>query len=88
MVVPGLPQRVTQRGNRREAIFFEDGDQRIYPFDLGAACSGRPEPGHRIRPYPGIASTHPSGLAIEKGERGGYPTRPVDRAMVGAWFDD
>jgi putative transposase len=30
MVVPGLPHHVTQRGNRREAIFFEDGDQRLY----------------------------------------------------------
>jgi len=30
MVVPGLPHLVTQRGNRREAIFFEDGDQQIY----------------------------------------------------------
>ena len=30
MVVPGLPHHVTQRGNRREAIFFEDGDQQIY----------------------------------------------------------
>lgn len=27
MVVPGLPHHVMQRGNRREAIFFEDGDQ-------------------------------------------------------------
>jgi putative transposase len=30
MVIPGLPHHVTQRGNRREAIFFADGDQRIY----------------------------------------------------------
>jgi putative transposase len=30
MVVPGLAHYVTQRGNRREAIFFEDGDQQIY----------------------------------------------------------
>jgi putative transposase len=30
MVVPGLPHHVTQRGKRREAIFFEDGDQGIY----------------------------------------------------------
>jgi len=30
MVVPRLPHHVTQRGNRREAIFFEDGDQEIY----------------------------------------------------------
>lgn len=30
MVFPGLPHHVTQRGNRREAIFFEDGDHEIY----------------------------------------------------------
>ena len=30
LVVPGLPHHVTQRGNRREVIFFEDGDQEIY----------------------------------------------------------
>ena len=30
VVVPNLPHHVTQRGNRREPIFFEDGDQEIY----------------------------------------------------------
>jgi putative transposase len=30
IVVPGLPHHITQRGNRREAIFFEDGDHEIY----------------------------------------------------------
>jgi putative transposase len=30
IVVPGLPHHVTQRGNRREAIFFKDGDHDIY----------------------------------------------------------
>ena len=30
MIVPGLPHHVTQRGNRREAMFFKDGDQEIY----------------------------------------------------------
>ena len=30
IVIPGLPHHVTQRGNRREAIFFEDGDHEIY----------------------------------------------------------
>jgi REP element-mobilizing transposase RayT len=30
MVIPGLPHHVTQRGNRREPIFFEDGDHEIY----------------------------------------------------------
>jgi putative transposase len=30
IVVPGCPHHVTQRGNRREPIFFEDGDQDVY----------------------------------------------------------
>ena len=30
IVGPGLPPHVTQRGNRREAIFFEDGDHEVY----------------------------------------------------------
>ena len=30
IVVPSCPHHVTQRGNRREAIFFEEGDQEIY----------------------------------------------------------
>ena len=30
MVFAGLPHHVTQRGNRREAIFCGDGDQEIY----------------------------------------------------------
>ena len=30
IVVPGLAHHVTQRGNRREAIFFKDGDHEIY----------------------------------------------------------
>ena len=30
IVVPGLPHHVTQRGNRREPIFFENGDHDLY----------------------------------------------------------
>lgn len=30
IVVPGVPHHVTARGNRREPIFFEDGDQDLY----------------------------------------------------------
>jgi putative transposase len=30
IVAPGIPHHVTARGNRREAIFFEDGDQDLY----------------------------------------------------------
>ena len=35
IVVPGVAHHVTQRGNRREAIFFEDGDQEVYRDLLG-----------------------------------------------------
>jgi hypothetical protein len=30
IVVPGLPHHVTQRGNRREKIFFEESDYQLY----------------------------------------------------------
>ena len=30
LVVPGLPHHVTQRGNRRETTFFQDGDYELY----------------------------------------------------------
>ena len=30
IVVPGVAHHVTQRGNRREPIFFEPGDQEVY----------------------------------------------------------
>ena len=30
ITVPGLAHYVTQRGNRREPIFFEVGDQEVY----------------------------------------------------------
>ena len=30
IVIPQLPHHVTQRGNRREPIFFKDGDQDVY----------------------------------------------------------
>jgi putative transposase len=30
IVVPDLPHHVTARGNRREPIFFEDGDEEVY----------------------------------------------------------
>lgn len=38
MVLPGIPHHVTQRGNRREQAFFEDGDYALY-LDLLAAAS-------------------------------------------------
>ena len=42
IVVPDIPHHVTQRGNRREPVFFEEGDQLRYLAFLkdGAAKSG------------------------------------------------
>ena len=42
VVIPGVPHHVTQRGNRRERTFFEDGDYQLY-LDLlaeAAAAAG------------------------------------------------
>lgn len=39
LVVPGYPHHVTQRGNRRQAVFFEDADYRAY-LDLLASWAG------------------------------------------------
>ena len=36
MIIPGVPHHVTQRGNRREPIFFEPGDEALY-LDLMSA---------------------------------------------------
>jgi putative transposase len=37
ITVPDLPHHVTQRGNRRQAVFLEDGDYALYR-DLLAEC--------------------------------------------------
>ena len=39
VVVAGLPHHVTQRGNRRQRTFFEDGDYQAY-IDLVAQWCG------------------------------------------------
>ena len=38
VVVPDLPHHVTQRGNRREPVFFEAGDYRFYRRLVAAAA--------------------------------------------------
>jgi putative transposase len=38
VVIPGLPHHVTQRGNRRERVFFEDGDYQFYLKLISAAA--------------------------------------------------
>jgi putative transposase len=40
IVLPGIPHHVTQRGNRRERTFFEDGDYQLY-LDLLADAAAR-----------------------------------------------
>jgi putative transposase len=40
IVIPGIPHHVTQRGNRRERTFFEDGDYELY-LDLLADAARR-----------------------------------------------
>lgn len=40
IVIPGVPHHVTQRGNRRERTFFEDGDFALY-LDLLADAAER-----------------------------------------------
>ena len=40
VVVPGLPHHVTQRGNRREPVFFRDDDYQAY-LDLIASAAQR-----------------------------------------------
>jgi putative transposase len=38
VVIPGLPHHVTQRGNRRQKVFFEDGDYELYRHLLAERC--------------------------------------------------
>lgn len=40
VVVLGLPHHITQRGNRREAVFFDDRDRQHY-LELLATCAAR-----------------------------------------------
>ncbi len=40
-VVPGLPHHVTQRGNRRERVFFGEDDYALYRDLLASQCRKR-----------------------------------------------
>jgi putative transposase len=40
LVLPGIPHHITQRGNRREKTFFEEGDYALY-LDLLAQAAGQ-----------------------------------------------
>ena len=39
IVLPGFPHHVTQRGNRRQQTFFEDGDYALYRDLMATACT-------------------------------------------------
>ncbi len=39
VVLPGIPHHVTQRGNRRERIFFRDEDYALYRDGLAESCA-------------------------------------------------
>ena len=45
VVIPGLPHHVTQRGNRRSRIFFDDDDYALYRDLLSASCRAVDERG-------------------------------------------
>jgi REP-associated tyrosine transposase len=38
LVVPGIPHHVTQRGNRRQPVFFSSSDYRLYARLLAESC--------------------------------------------------
>jgi putative transposase len=40
VVVPGVPHRVTQRGNRRQQTFFDDDDYAAYLDLMATWCGG------------------------------------------------
>ncbi len=38
-VFAGVPHHITQRGNRREDVFFNEADRAAYPAWLGEYCA-------------------------------------------------
>ena len=38
LIVPGFPHHVTQRGNRRAPVFFEEADYALYRDLMGERC--------------------------------------------------
>ena len=41
LVVPGMPHHITQRGNRRQQTFFNDGDYAAYLKLMAEGCRQR-----------------------------------------------
>jgi putative transposase len=80
MVLPGIPHHVTQRGNRRERTFFEEGDYALY-LDLLAEAAVRH--GVEIWSYC-LMPNHVHIIAVPRDEDGlGRTFRHVHRHYAG-----
>jgi putative transposase len=66
LVIPGLPHHVTQRGNRRQQTFFNDGDYAAYLDLMGEWCR---EEGVEIWSYC-LMPNHVHLIAVPKTEDG------------------
>jgi putative transposase len=85
MVIPGLPHHVTQRGNRREAIFFEDGDHEIY-CDMLAEQLRKSSVEVRLLPYaePRAFDFEPAAVGLH-GPGLGRSASPIYQLHQCAW---
>jgi putative transposase len=80
MVLPGVPHHITQRGNRRERTFFEEGDYALY-LDLLAQAADRN--GVEIWSYC-LMPNHVHIIAVPRDEDGlGRTFRHVHRHYTG-----
>ncbi len=73
-VVPGLPHHVTQRGNRRERVFFGDDDYELYRDLLASQCRKQGVACWAYCLMPQSRPSHPR-------------SRPRRGARAGAWRD-
>ena len=90
IVVPGSPHHVTQRGNRRQTIFFADGDYALYRYLLAERCRKAGVARYCLMPnhvHLILAPATADGLALALGETQRY-TGFVNARMRGAGFLD
>ncbi|HHH44196.1 MAG TPA: transposase [Gammaproteobacteria bacterium] len=83
VVLPGVPHHITQRGNRRQKVFFSDGDYRRYLGLLSQSCREAhtecwayclmPNHVHLI-----LVPTHPDGLRSALSEAHRRYTRMIN----------
>ena len=81
VVVPDLPHHVTQRGNRRDPVFFEADDYRLYRR-LVAAAARRADAAvwaYCLMPNHVQLIVTPATLYEAQG------TRPINRISIGSW---